>query len=221
MSLGTNIGLRALLTSQAALDTIGHNVANANTEGYSRQELLISNSRPLNLRGLQLGHGVQGDRVIRSVDQLLNSRITNQASTLGRLDAQLSEMQSVEALLNEPGGDGFGFLMDDVFASFSSLSANTEDIVARTGAVQATDNLIGRFKQVSAEITQLQADAQTKAASIAESVNVLAERIVQLNEEITQVEAADGVIANDLRDRRDLALRDLGQRVDIQVREHT
>lgn len=93
MSLSTNIGLRALLTSQSALDTIGHNVANANTEGYSRQSLLISNSRPLNLRGLQLGHGVEANQVIRSVDDLLNSRIVRQTSTIGRLDSQLRDAE--------------------------------------------------------------------------------------------------------------------------------
>ena len=221
MSLSTNIGLRALLTAQSALDTIGHNVANANTEGFSRQEILISNSRPLNLRGLQLGHGVQADRVVRSVDELLNSRITSQASALGRIDAQLNEMSSVEALLNEPGGNGFGSLLDGVFNSFSALSANTDDVVSRTGAIQSTDNLINQFRQVAGELVQLQRDAQTKAASIAGGVNVLAERIVQLNQEITQIEAADGTIANDLRDKRELAIRQLGQRVDVQVRENT
>ncbi len=221
MGLSTNIGLRALLTAQSAMDTIGHNVANANTEGYSRQRTLISNSRPLNLRGLQLGHGVQADRVVRSVDELLNSRITSQASALGKIDAELNEMISVEALLNEPGGDGFGSLLDGLFNSLSALSASPDDVVNRTGAVQSTDNLINRFRQVSGELAQLQSDAQTKASAIASSVNVLAERIVQLNLEITQVEAADGTIANDLRDRRDLALRELGQRVDVQVRENT
>ncbi|MEL6907088.1 MAG: flagellar basal body protein, partial [Planctomycetota bacterium] len=178
MSLSTNIGLRALLTSQAALDTIGHNVANANTEGFSRQNLLISNSRPLNLRGLQLGHGVQADQVVRSVDELLNGRIVRQASTIGRLDAQLVEMQSVEALLGEPGGDGFGALLDGIFESLSALSANTEDIVNRTGAVQSTEDLITRFHQVSNEISQLQSDAQIKAQSLSDGVNVLASRIV-------------------------------------------
>ena len=71
MGLSTNIGLRALLTSQSALDTIGHNVANATTEGYSRQRVLTSSSRPLNLRGLQLGNGVDANVVTRSVDELL------------------------------------------------------------------------------------------------------------------------------------------------------
>ena len=221
MGLSTNIGLRALLTSQAALDTIGHNVANANTEGYSRQDLKISNARPLNLRGLQHGHGVEADAVIRSVDELLNSRIVGQTSALGRLDAQLLEMQSVEALIGEPGGDGFGVLVDSLFESMSALSANTEDIVTRTGVVQSTDNLLNRFHQVAGEVRTLARDAQSKAHAIAEDVNVLAERIVGLNHEITQVEAASGVTANDLRDRRDLALRDLSRRVDILVRENT
>ncbi|MEM6571691.1 MAG: flagellar hook-associated protein FlgK [Planctomycetota bacterium] len=220
MSLSTNIGLRALLTSQAALDTIGHNVANANTEGFSRQRVLTSNSRPLNLRGLQLGHGVQADAVVRSVDELLNGRLIGQTSSLARLDAQLVEMQSIEALINEPGGDGFGTLLDSLFGSLSTLSANTEDLVSRTGVVQSTDDLVRRFHQVRTEITQLQRDAQVKASAIAEDVNVLSERIVQLNAEITQVEAVRGTIANDLRDRRELALRELGEHVDISVREN-
>lgn len=221
MGLGTNIGLRGLLTAQNALDTIGHNVANANTEGYSRQNLLISNARPLNLRGLQLGHGVQSDQVVRSVDELLNNRIVRQTSTLARLDAQLIEMQSVEALINEPGGDGFGSLLDGIFSSMSALSANTEDIVNRTGLVQSTENLLDRFHQVSAEVTQLQRDAQTKASAITNDINVLAERIVSLNQEITQVEAVRGTPANDLRDQRELALTQLAQRVGITARENT
>lgn len=219
MGLSTNIGLRALLTSQSALDTIGHNVANANTEGFSRQRVQISNARPINLRGLQLGHGVQADSVIRSVDELLNGRILRQSATLGRLDAQLTEMQSIEALIDEPGSDGFGALLDGIFENLSSLSANTEDLVARTGAVQASENLVSRFHQVAGEIDQLQRDAQVKARSLAEDVNVLAARIVGLNAEITQTEAEVGAVANDLRDQRDLALRQLSKRIDIEARE--
>ncbi len=221
MGLSTNIALRALLTSQSALETIGHNVANANTEGYSRQNLLISSSRPLNLRGLQLGHGVQADAVVRSVDELLNARIVSQSSALGRLDAQLVEMQSVEALLDEPGGDGFGGLMDDLFSNMSSLSANTEDLVTRTGVVQSADNLVNRFHQVSDELTVLRNDARVKAGSIAQDINIQAERIVSLNAEITQIEAVRGTVANDLRDQRGLALEQLAKRIDIQVRENT
>ena len=101
--------------------------------------------------------------MVRSVDELLNSRITSQASALGRIDAELNEMIGVEALLNEPSDGGLGALMDDIFNSLSSLSANPADVVNRTGAVQATDSLIDRFRQIAGELDQLQSDAQTKA----------------------------------------------------------
>ena len=114
MGLSTNIGLRALLTSQSALDTIGHNVANATTEGYSRQRVLTSSARPVNLRGLQLGNGVDADVVIRSVDELLNSRIVGQSSSVARLESQLTGISSVEALLNEPGAGGVGTPLDNL-----------------------------------------------------------------------------------------------------------
>ena len=86
--------------------------------------------------------------------------------------------------------------------------------------IQSTENLLDRFHQVASEVSQLQRDAQSKARAIASDVNVLAERIVGLNAEITQVEAVGSTPANDLRDQRDLALQRLAERVDIQVREN-
>lgn len=220
MGLSTNIGLRALLTSQSALDTIGHNVSNATTEGYSRQRVLTSSARPLNLRGLHLGNGVDANVVTRSVDELLNSRIVSQSSSVARLESQLTEMTSVEALINEPGSGGFGALMDGLFSSLSLLSASPEDVVARNGALQSTENVTRRFHQVADEIRQLQGDAQLKAETLVADVNLLSERIVGLNEQIAQVEATSGTVANDLRDQREVALRSLAERVEITAREN-
>jgi len=217
-SLGSEIGLRALLASRTALETIGHNVSNANTPGFSRQRIDLGTSRPQNLRGLQLGSGVRADSVSRTVDELLNNRIVKQTASLSRLDAQLTEMTSVEALLNEPGGEGLGALLDQLFGSFSALSANTEDIVHRTGAVQGAIGLTNRLRQVIDEVDQLQRDAQAKAGLLASDINIKAERVLALNQEITQTEAT-GVPANDLRDQRDQVVRELAQLVDINVRE--
>ncbi|MDB2575729.1 flagellar hook-associated protein FlgK [Planctomycetota bacterium] len=218
--MSTNIGLRALLTSQAALDTIGHNVSNATTEGYSRQRVLTSSARPLNLRGLQLGNGVDANVITRSVDELLNSRIEGQSSSVARLESQLTEMGSVEALLNEPGEGGFGALMDSLFSSLSLLSASPEDVVARNGALQSSENMTRRFHQVADEIQQLQGDAQVKAGTLVADVNLLAERVVDLNQQITEVESVQGTVANDLRDQRGVALRALSERVEITAREN-
>lgn len=217
-SLGTEIGLRALLSSRTALETIGHNVSNANTAGYSRQRIDLGTARPQNLRGLQLGAGVTAESVTRTADQLLNGRIVKQTASLYRLDAQLTEMTSVEALLNEPSSEGLGALLDELFGSFSALSANPEDIVYRTGAVQSAIGLTNRLHQVIDEVDQLQRDAQAKAGFLASDINIKAERILKLNQEIAKIEAT-GVPANDLRDQREQAVRELSQLVEINVRE--
>ena len=217
-SLGTEIGLRALLASRTALETIGHNVSNAATPGYSRQRIDLGTSRPQNLRGLQLGSGVRADSVTRTVDELLNNRIVKQTGSLARLESQLTEMTSVEALLNEPGEDGLGALLDQMFGALSSLSANPEDVVYRTGAVQSAIGLTNRLHQVIDEVDQLQRDAQAKAQFLASDINIKAERILKLNQEIAKIEAT-GVPANDLRDQRDQAVRELSKLVDVSVRE--
>ena len=218
MGLGSEIGLRALLASRTALETIGHNVTNANTEGYSRQRLELGTARPQNLRGLQLGAGVTSESVTRTVDELLNGRIVKQVASLSKLDSQLTEMTNVEALLDEPGGEGLGKLLDSLFESMSSLSANPEDIVYRTGTVQSAISLTNRMHQVIDEVDQLQRDAQAKVGFLATDINIKAERILQLNQEIAEIEAT-GVQANDLRDQRDQSVRELAELIDVTVRE--
>ena len=74
-SIGLGTGLRALLSAQMTLDTIGHNIANAYTPGYSRQRLEISSSRSLILRGLSIGNGVDADVIRRTADSLINKRL--------------------------------------------------------------------------------------------------------------------------------------------------
>ena len=93
-SIGLNIGLKALLTSQSALDTIGHNISNANTPGYSRQNLQLSNAPSVRLRGLIQGNGVQADVVTRTVDELLNKRLLQQTSALERLGTRHQSLAS-------------------------------------------------------------------------------------------------------------------------------
>lgn len=217
-SLGSDIGLRALLASRTALETIGHNVSNANTPGFSRQRIDLGTSRPQNMRGLVLGSGVRADSVTRTVDELLNNRIVKQTSSLSRLDAQLTEMTSVEALLDEPGGEGIGALLDQMFGSLSSLSANTQDVVYRTGAVQGAVELTNRLHQVIDQVDQLQRDAQAKAGFLASDINIKAERVLRLNQEIVKTEAT-GVPSNDLRDERDQVVRELAKLIDVTVRE--
>src|SRR5687768_5991423 len=105
-TLGVSIGLKSLLAAQASLETIGHNLANASTPGYSRQRVEISTSLPMQLRGLVQGTGLQADAISRAVDTLLHGHLTSQHSMLGRLDARLDVMSSVESFLGGASDSG-------------------------------------------------------------------------------------------------------------------
>jgi len=217
-SIGLNTGLKALLASQSALDIIGHNVANANTPGYSRQSLGVSAGRTLNLRGLAIGTGVNADVVKRTVDGLLQARLTGQASSLASLDAQLDVMTSIEALLGEPGGFGLSGGLDRFFGSIAEFSSSPNDLVMRTGMVQSAGSLAAQFNQLAGGLSSLRSDTATQVSFNVDQVNLIARDLVQLNREISEIEAS-GVPANDLRDQRDVALQELAKHVDITYTE--
>ena len=216
-SLGLNIGLKSLLAAQASLDTIGHNLANANTPGYTRQRLEVSSSPSLRLGGLLLGTGVSADVVQRTTDALLNARLVRQVSTVGRLGSRLDVMGQAEAFLagGEGGVDG---LLQRFFGSVSTLSTAPEDVVLRAGAVQSTAELAGRMNQLAVEIEELRRETIQRLEVELDEVNELARQVSELNIQIAGSEAGQ-LSANDLRDRRDLLVEQLAERVNARAIE--
>ena len=116
-NIALQTGLRALLSARYSLDTIGHNLANANTVGYTRQRVELGSAQPLQRNGLLIGGGVQADRVQRTVDGLLNKRILNQLGIGGGLEAQLGLMSEMEAFFGEPGENSLGSRLNGFFSS--------------------------------------------------------------------------------------------------------
>jgi flagellar hook-associated protein 1 len=217
-SIGLNSGLKALLASQAALDVIGHNLSNANTPGYSRQRLEQSASPALQRRGLSIGAGVSADVVIRTTDALLQMRMVGQIASLSRLEASIGSMTEVQALLGEPGSFGLGGGMNEFFGAIAELSTSTEDLVLRTGMVQMTTAMTTQFNQLATTMRSLRQDTSAQVRIQVKQVNALTDRLVTLNSEIAQTEAT-GVPANDLRDQRDEAIRNLAGYVDLDFHE--
>ena len=215
-NVGLNTGLSALLSARYMLDTIGHNIANANTPGYSRQRVNLASGLPLHLGGLLIGGGVNAGSVQRSVDELLGRRIQSQRSLLGSLGTQREGLASLEALLAEPGENGLGGLLDDFFANVSQLSTAPSDSILRTSLVQSTSALTGRFRDLSDALGRTTSDATADVTSRVGEVNELASEIVALNLKIGETESVN-LAANDLRDARDEALARLSELVDTTV----
>jgi len=215
-SIGLNTGLKALLGARFALDTIGHNIANANTEGYSRQHVDLRPSTALQVQGLLIGNGVQADHVQRSVDDLLGRRIYSQRGISGGLVVQGDGLSELESLLNEPGEDGFGALLNDVFSSFSQLANNPADTVLRADVAQRANSLAARLNTISGALRQVTTDTGGQLAAEVDQVNSLASEIADLNIAIGSLEAG-GEPANDLRDHRSVLLGQLAELVDVRV----
>jgi flagellar hook-associated protein 1 FlgK len=214
-NLSLDIGLRSLLTAQANLETIGHNVTNASTPGYSRQQLLVSAAPGFRLRGLILGRGVQADVVRRTVDGLLQARLARQDSVLGRLDARLDGLTAAEMHVGSTGDHGVPARLAALFASLSTLSTSPNDPLLRSGAVQSAADLASTIQSAARGLHDLQTDTRNDLAATIEQVNGLAKEIGELNQRIPDLEG-NGQVANDLRDRRDQAVRELSQLVDAQ-----
>lgn len=217
-SLSLDIGLRSLLTAQSNLETIGHNVANASTPGYSRQNVLVSAAPGFNLRGLMMGRGVQADVVQRTVDQLLQNRIVRQSSSLGRLGARLSNLSELESYVGSTGDSGVPARLAKLFADLSTLSTAPADPLLRSGVVQSADDLAGTLNQIAGNVQQLRKDTVGALRANVDAANTLAKRIGDLNRRIPEIEGG-GLQANDLRDQRDQAVRELAELIDLQVVE--
>ena len=217
-SLGLNIGLQALLTSQAGLDTTGHNISNASTPGYSRQSVLQGPARAQQLRGLILGSGVQADVVARVTDELLNQRLVSQTEALGRFESRYDALSRMELLFSGLSDVNVGSALDTLFGALSNLSAAPADRVLRENVVQASEDLGLRLRELSGQVGALRFEFAGRVENLVQEVNVLAEEVGALNNEIIQYEAG-GAKANDLRDQRQESLRQLAELVDVRYSE--
>ncbi|MDZ4772654.1 MAG: flagellar hook-associated protein FlgK [Planctomycetota bacterium] len=213
-----NVGLKALLAAQSALDTAGHNVANATTPGYSRQEVLMSSSGSQILRGIAVGSGVEAGTVRRLADQFIGRRIAASTGMLNYLDARVNGLSHIESMLGEPGDDGLSKKMQKLFASFSNLAADPSEPSVRQSVVSSGIDIAKRFHSLSDGLGELSRDTRTEIRGSVDAVNALASRISSLNRSIGEFEAG-GDPANDMRDQRDQAITELGAYVDVRAYE--
>ena len=142
MSSGISIGLSGLLTAQSAMQTIGHNIANANTPGYSRQRVGITARTPdANVFG-PVGAGVTIDTIMRIKDELLNNQINDFTSFLGDSAVQSDTLKNIEAIYNELSDSSLNGMLGKFFTSFQEVSTSPELVSTRYQLLQDAKNLV-------------------------------------------------------------------------------
>ena len=199
-----SIGLSGLAAAQAGLSTTGHNIANINTPGYSRQETLFGTKFPQFLGGSFYGRGVDitGVRRIYSeflVAQALSSRA--EASYLGALNTELSQLDN---LFGDPAS-GLSPALNEFFAGVNAVAAHPSDGPSRQSMLSSANALVSRFRQIDGQLSALQQSNDDQIASAVTAVNSYVDQIAGLNRRINEIAraSAGGSAPGDLLDQRD------------------
>nr|MBN2276235.1 flagellar hook-associated protein FlgK [candidate division Zixibacteria bacterium] len=215
---GLELGKRALATHQLWLNTIGHNIANVNTPGYTRQRVTITTTTPSDNPAGPVGTGVQATEILQVRDLFLNQQYRQQNSSLGQWTSLEKTLTQIESLFNEPDGDSLSGLMDDFWNSWSDLANNPESLAARTSLKEQTNLLTSSFHRLYSQLNDLRASVDNDVTLAVENINSISAEIADLNVQISRTELG-GDNANDLRDKRDLLIEGLSEYVDVNVSE--
>lgn len=218
--LGLNTALSGLFANQRSLGIVSHNIANANTEGYSRQVMNTVAYNPQVLPGGMgtLGVGVDVTAVKQVRDSYLDYKYRIETSIQGEWDARSSVLTELEGIFNEPSDSSISELLDQYYESLQSLQKNPENLTARTLVRQNTIALSEGVQRISTMLKNLQSDMNFQFKSAVEEVNAYAEQIAKLNETIYKAELEGGV-ANDVRDQRNVLVDKLSELVNIDYYE--
>ncbi len=227
---GLDIARSGIFTQRKAMETTSHNIANANTEGYSRQRAVLSANNPYLLSGLstptataQVGQGVTVSQIQQFRDEFIDARITKETSTLEWKTTADGLLKQIESIINEPGDATIRDQLDEYWAAWQDLANDASNSSLRRNLVEETESLIGIFSDVDAQLRRLQGSPswcsqgsiENQIQDTVKEVNTLAETIAGLNEQIGRSET-DGNVANDLRDQRQKTLEDLAKLVSVQ-----
>lgn len=219
---GLDIAVSALRAQQQAMSVTGHNIANAGTAGYHRQEAVfvpsvtIRSSMAAGSGYPQLGTGVLVQTVRRLQDNYIDNQIRLQNRELGTWEFRNQSLQQVEAVLGEPGDLGLSSSLDKFWNSWEELASTPESLTARISVVQAGISLSERIKSLYNSFRDLQATVDKALVDNASEINRLAHEIAGINKEITS--GQDSVSQpNDLLDKRDQLVNQLSKLVPIQV----
>ncbi|MGJ8670583.1 MAG: flagellar hook-associated protein FlgK [Oceanococcus sp.] len=204
------IGSSALLASQRALATTGHNIANANTDGYSRQRVDFS---ARHVAGQLLGQGVESNNIQRYSDPFANTRLVQSTSSHASIASGADLTRRLDLSLSDPA-TGLADPLRNFIDSVDAWAADPTAPESRINVLGQAETLAQRFGQIQDGFDNFNIEINSRISSNVDEINNLTSGIAQLNEEIAMNQTFQ---PNDLLDQRDLMVRQLSQRIDVQT----
>ncbi|MBK1716745.1 flagellar hook-associated protein FlgK [Thiocystis violacea] len=206
-------GISGLLAFQRALSTTGHNIANASTEGYSRQRVEFSTNNPQRLGGHYLGQGVEISTVRRLQNDLVDSQLRTSLTNAANGDVRAAFAERVDRLLaNE--STGLAPVLENYFKSVQDVANDPTSLSARTVMLNEADTLTDRFAQINSQLEEQRTLVNGRIETTVEEINQYAESLADLNRQIVSG-FVGGSPPNDLLDRRDNILNKLAEKIEV------
>jgi flagellar hook-associated protein 1 FlgK len=202
--------LSAMWAARVAIQTVGHNIANASTPGFSRQEVMLGARQPLVLPYGSLGRGVNVLGIRRATDEFLLANHRAQTSRLASYTEVDSALQEIEAILGSVDNDHLGNAISEFFGAWSDLATPQAEPALKTAVLSAARNLVADFHAIDSSLDELEQNLESTLEGAVDEFNGLLQQIADLNQEIMSAQA-NGTPANDLHDQRDNLLLELSQ----------
>ncbi|MCB0377989.1 MAG: flagellar hook-associated protein FlgK [Bdellovibrionales bacterium] len=212
------VGRRSMMNAQTGLHTVSHNIANKETEGYSRQRTETYSNDAQGSGKRRIGMGARAAVVRRINNPYLERQLGNEKSELATSMGRQQGLMRLEQIYNEQTVEGFNSSLTKFFNAFRELSTNPESMPRRTMVKEAAQTLSNDFRNIYGQLREVDGDINSQIEISVNELNSLMNEVATLNTRVQEVELSGGW-ANDERDRRDLLLKKMGEIVDIKWAE--
>lgn len=214
-----NIGISGLKAQQTALTVTGNNITNAGVEGYSRQEINLSENNPQFSDGIWVGAGVNVDSVRRVYDQFLTEQLRQDTSTFNEFNALTINAEQINSLLAD-SGTGVQPGLESMFGALQATVDDPSSLPAREVLISEANGLVDRFRTISDRLFEQNDIINGQMGVIAGQITTIAESLADLNEQIQFATAsAQGIEPSGLLDQRDRLLKELSEFVQVSIVE--
>jgi flagellar hook-associated protein 1 FlgK len=211
-----DIGKSALFASQTALTVVSNNIANANTPGYNRQDVILNIANPVSTASGVIGRGVVTEGIRSSYDKFVQAQLLGQQQNQGSSAAMDQAWGQIEQVFNEAMGVGLSTSMTAYFNAWQDVATNPTSTAPRAMLLQKAEALVSSAQTMERSMLDTLSSINTGITDGTRQVNMLAANIAELNKRITQQESGSGkATALDLRDQRGQKMDELAKLVDF------
>jgi len=220
-----NTGLLGVYASKLAMNVVSHNIANANTPGFSRQRPELMTTAPIPITSLtqpglplQIGTGVYVKDIQRVRDEFLDIQFRQTNNKYNYWDSMTSNLHFVEQLFAEPSDAGIRYLFDSFWSGIEEVITDPTNTAAKRGLVSRAEELVQQTQDVYTRLEQLRTDVDDEISQRTQEINSMVKRLADINAKV-RASVSLNYSPNDLLDERDRILDDLSNLADIHYYE--